>query len=105
MPLVFLDGAVHAFSVATAARGGFTDEHIAAFARKHSIKLRRIALVAGYGLPLLLSIVPLLASYWPASIAAFLAALLGLSGIFVERWLFFAEAKHAVTLYYGRSAV
>jgi sulfite dehydrogenase (quinone) subunit SoeC len=74
-------------------------------ARKHSIKLRRIALVAGYGLPFLLSIVPLLASGWPASIAAFLAALLGMSGIFVERWLFFAEAKHAVTLYYGRSAV
>ena len=74
-------------------------------ARKHSIKLRRIALVAGYGLPFLLSIVPLLASGWPAAIAAFLAAPLGMSGIFVERWLFFAEARHAVTLYYGRSAV
>jgi DMSO reductase anchor subunit len=74
-------------------------------ARKHSIKLRRIALVAGYGLPFLLSIVPLLASGWSASIAAFLAAPLGMSGIFVERWLFFAEAKHAVTLYYGRSAI
>ncbi len=22
-------------------------------------------------------------------------------GVFVERWLFFAEAKHVVTLYYG----
>jgi DMSO reductase anchor subunit len=74
-------------------------------ARKHSIKLRRIALAAGYGLPFLLSIVPLLASGWPAAIAVFLAALLGMAGIFVERWLFFAEAKHAVTLYYGRSAV
>jgi DMSO reductase anchor subunit len=76
-----------------------------AIARKHSTKLRRIALVAGYGLAFLLSIVPLLASGWPAFIAAFLAAALGLSGIFVERWLFFAEAKHAVTLYYGRPAV
>ncbi|MBI2739077.1 MAG: dimethyl sulfoxide reductase anchor subunit [Rhodospirillales bacterium] len=74
-------------------------------ARKHSIKLRRIALVAGYGLAFLLSIVPLLASGWPAAVAALLAALLGMSGIFVERWLFFAEARHAVTLYYGRSAV
>jgi DMSO reductase anchor subunit len=72
-------------------------------ARKHSIKLRRIALVAGFGLPLLLSIVPLIASDWLAVAAAFLAAPLGMFGIFVERWLFFAEAKHAVTLYYGRS--
>ena len=26
------------------------------------------------------------------------------AGMFVERWLFFAEAKHVVTLYYGDSA-
>jgi DMSO reductase anchor subunit len=25
-------------------------------------------------------------------------------GVLVERWLFFAEAKHTVTLYYGASA-
>jgi len=24
-----------------------------------------------------------------------------MAGIFIERWLFFAEAKHSVTLYYG----
>ena len=24
-----------------------------------------------------------------------------LPGLLIERWLFFAEAKHAVTLYYG----
>jgi DMSO reductase anchor subunit len=29
-----------------------------------------------------------------------LAALCALAGAFVERWLFFAEAKHLVTLYY-----
>jgi DMSO reductase anchor subunit len=28
------------------------------------------------------------------------AALCALAGAFVERWLFFAEAKHLVTLYY-----
>jgi DMSO reductase anchor subunit len=31
-----------------------------------------------------------------------LAALTAMAGVLVERWLFFAEAKHAVTLYYGR---
>ncbi len=30
-----------------------------------------------------------------------LAALIALPGLAIERWLFFAEAKHAVTLYYG----
>lgn len=40
----------------------------------------------------------------PALIGAILAAVLGLGGIFVERWLFFAEATHTVVLYYGRAA-
>jgi DMSO reductase anchor subunit len=26
-------------------------------------------------------------------------------GLIIERWLFFAEAKHTVTLYYGSDAV
>jgi DMSO reductase anchor subunit len=48
-----------------------------------------------------LSAVPLLASGWPAIGALLVAAVLATIGIFVERWLFFAEARHAVTLYYG----
>lgn len=74
-------------------------------ARKHAAKLRRIAIGLGFGLPFLLSLVPFVASGWPAIAAAFIAAVLGTVGVFVERWLFFAEAQHAVTLYYGRSAV
>jgi DMSO reductase anchor subunit len=30
------------------------------------------------------------------------AALCALAGLYVERWLFFAQATHTVTLYYGR---
>jgi DMSO reductase anchor subunit len=30
-----------------------------------------------------------------------IAWLLCMTGIFVERWLFFAEAQHVVSLYYG----
>lgn len=74
-------------------------------ARKHAAKLRRIAMGLGFGLPFLLSLVPFVASGWPAIAAAFVAAVLGTVGVFVERWLFFAEAQHTVTLYYGRSAV
>lgn len=74
-------------------------------ARKHAAKLRRIALALGFGLPFLLSFVPFVVSGWLAIEAALLAAVVGTVGVFIERWLFFAEARHAVTLYYGRSAV
>ncbi|HEY5612786.1 MAG TPA: DmsC/YnfH family molybdoenzyme membrane anchor subunit [Lysobacter sp.] len=68
-------------------------------ARKHARKLRAIALVLFAVLPLLLAV---LAWLLPASaIVAFpLAALAALAGAVVERWLFFAEARHLVTLYY-----
>jgi len=74
-------------------------------ARKHAARLRRIAMVLGFGLPFLLSFVPFVAPGGPAVAAAFVAAVLGTVGVFIERWLFFAEARHAVTLYYGASAV
>ena len=68
-------------------------------ARKHARTLRAIALVLFAVLPLLLAA---LAWLLPASaIVAFpLAALAALAGALVERWLFFAEARHLVTLYY-----
>jgi DMSO reductase anchor subunit len=34
-----------------------------------------------------------------------MAALLMMGGLVVERWLFFAEAKHTVMLYYGAARV
>jgi DMSO reductase anchor subunit len=70
-------------------------------ARKHTAKLRMIALVVGFGVPELLTLAgaafPLTLSPWLAIPAAVLATI----GVLVERWLFFAEAKHTVMLYYG----
>ena len=68
-------------------------------ARKHAGTLRAIALVLFAALPLLLAA---LAWLLPASaIVAFpLVALAALAGALFERWLFFAEARHLVTLYY-----
>jgi DMSO reductase anchor subunit len=40
----------------------------------------------------------------PNEVLAAVAALASLLGIYLERWLFFAEATHTVTLYYGRTA-
>ncbi|MFA7320494.1 MAG: DmsC/YnfH family molybdoenzyme membrane anchor subunit [Dokdonella sp.] len=69
-------------------------------ARKHSRKLRMICLLAGFATPAILALLALLV---PALgvFAAWLALLAGMFGIFLERWLFFAEARHAVMLYYG----
>lgn len=74
-----------------------------AIARKHSRKLRRIALTLGFVLPLALTLLTLIAGGASAAFEALLAALLSLLGVLIERWLFFAEAKHTVTLYYGAS--
>lgn len=70
-------------------------------ARKHAVKLRRIALALGFALPLVLTLLSAVAASPAAAFAALLAALSAMLGILVERWLFFAEAKHTVTLYYG----
>jgi DMSO reductase anchor subunit len=74
-----------------------------AVARKHAAKLRRWALNLGLFLPgVLLAVATVSASVWQLVLVV-VALLSGLTGIVVERWLFFAEARHAVTLYYGRS--
>ncbi|VAV89979.1 Anaerobic dimethyl sulfoxide reductase chain C, anchor subunit [hydrothermal vent metagenome] len=68
-------------------------------ARKHSTKLRRLVIAFGFVLPFIL-----VAAIWflPAFSAMFLvsATISCAIGVVTERWLFFAEAKHVVTLYY-----
>lgn len=70
-------------------------------ARKHAGKLRVITLVAAFVLPLLLTLTGMLAPVMLVPFCAITAAIIATSGVLVERWLFFAEAKHTVTLYYG----
>ncbi|MBL8571824.1 MAG: dimethyl sulfoxide reductase anchor subunit [Phreatobacter sp.] len=74
-------------------------------ARKHAAKLRRIALALAFALPLALTLLAALLASPLAVIAAVLAVVSALVGVLVERWLFFAEAKHSVTLYYGAASV
>ena len=68
--------------------------------RRHAARLRRIALVAGFAVPILLLLIALATgtSTW----ALLLAVPFALLGMVIERWLVFAEATHVVTLYYGR---
>ncbi|PDQ20449.1 DMSO reductase [Mesorhizobium sanjuanii] len=71
-------------------------------ARKHAAKLRRITQLLAFALPVLLLAI-VFALPWPiAALLSVLAAAAQFAGVLVERWLFFAEAKHTVTLYYGR---
>jgi len=74
-------------------------------ARKHADKLRQIALLIGFVLPALAFVLGVI---FPGGFfliwLAPLAAILALVGAMVERWLFFAEAKHTVMLYYGATA-
>lgn len=72
-------------------------------ARKHATKLRGIALLAGFALPSLLIVLGKALPGIVSLVAAVVAVALVAIGLAVERWLFFAEAKHVVTLYYGES--
>lgn len=72
-------------------------------AQKHVVVLRRYCLVMGMFLPLFLLLAAGMASGISHVICLLLAMICGFLGIIMERWLFFAEAKHVVTLFYGRS--
>ena len=76
-----------------------TREMAFVLARKHARRLRGVAIACIAVLPVLCLLAGALAvSLQPAACVA--AALSALAGAFVERWLFFAEARHLVTLYY-----
>jgi DMSO reductase anchor subunit len=71
-------------------------------ARKHSARLRRIAVLAFAAAPVALVVIAaLLPSSRAAAFCTIVALVAGTMGIFVERWLFFAEARHVVMLYYA----
>ena len=77
-------------------------------ARRHAVRLRRTAQVLAFLLPLALTEAAVLVAGSGTGLAlaaSTLAALSALAGTLVERWLFFAEARHVVTLYYGAQRV
>jgi sulfite dehydrogenase (quinone) subunit SoeC len=74
-------------------------------ARKHAQKLRRIALIAGFVLPLAAVLAAWFAPHAVDVALLAVAIVLNAVGTVTERWLFFAEAKHTVTLYYGAERV
>jgi DMSO reductase anchor subunit len=74
-------------------------------ARKHARRLRRVAIIWGFLFPLLAVTLSGFTEGLNSQLMVALSVLTGVVGIGAERWLFFAEAKHAVSLYYGESRV
>lgn len=72
-------------------------------ARKHARKLRMLSVVFAFLLPFIFALATYATSGVVAALFSLVAAVLAMIGVLTERWLFFAEAKHSVTLYYGRS--
>ena len=70
-------------------------------ARKHAWRLRRISLSFGFFVPFVLAGLTISVSGRLAAVVALAAAVSAMVGVLIERWLFFAEARHTVTLYYG----
>ena len=76
-----------------------TREMVHRIGRKHARTLRMLALILGGLVPVLILVVITL-SQAPALLNLVAAASM-IIGLLAERWLFFAEAEHAVSLYYG----
>ncbi len=64
--------------------------------RKHGAKLRIIGIILAFGIPIIFLSIPF------SHFMALLAVISHIVGIFVIRWLFFAQAEHVVGLYYGK---
>ncbi|MEE2996687.1 MAG: DmsC/YnfH family molybdoenzyme membrane anchor subunit [Pseudomonadota bacterium] len=70
-------------------------------ARKHVQKLRRVCFFTYFLIPIILTGLTSNADSFISISGTLLAAVSVSVGVVVERWLFFAEAKHVSMLYYG----
>jgi DMSO reductase anchor subunit len=91
-------GTVRSFEQPHTEENYLTHEMGFVLARKHSRTLRAFA----FWSILLAPISTLLLAWLGGGFFAWPGLALGLLGVFVERWLFFAEARHTVMAYYGR---
>ena len=69
-------------------------------ARKHADLLMKIAVLAGLIIPAVLLALALVLPPAPASLLMIIAVISHILGMMSERWLFFAMARHVVSLYY-----
>jgi len=72
-------------------------EMVFVIGRKHAFKLRVISLVLLVVVPVIILLLDPFLGF-----SVLLAVLFHIVGLFVSRWLFFAEAEHVVGLYYDK---
>lgn len=89
-------GAVRAFEPPHTGSNYLMREFIHVVGRKHALRLRVIAALLAFVLPVVFLLVPF-SHIWGA-----LALVSHIAGVLVLRWLFFAQAEHVVGLYYGK---
>ena len=94
--LGFQQGRVRLLDVGHSHGTFLTNEFGFTIAREKARALRWIAIACGFAMPLVLCYFT--QWFWAASLSC-------LTGLFVERWLFFAEAEHVVRLYHGQQRV
>jgi sulfite dehydrogenase (quinone) subunit SoeC len=94
--LGFQQGKVRLLDVGHSHGTFLTNEFGFSVAREKARLLRWIAIFCGF-------IVPLLLCYFTQWF--WLASLICVAGLLIERWLFFAEAEHVVRLYHGQQRV
>jgi len=74
-------------------------------ARKHAARLRRIAMVWTFLFPMLAIWLSAYAVSWTEWVLVAVSLITMTVGLVAERYLFFAEARHLQSLYYGEAAV
>ena len=89
-------GAVKAFESPHTGGNYLTHEMAFRVARKHAQTLKIISVILAVVVPVALLLLPF------HHLFALLAVASHFAGVAAQRWLFFAEAKHVVSLYYGR---
>lgn len=89
-------GEVRAFEAPHTGENYLTKEMVFRVGRKHASTLKVVSLVLAVVLPVLLLLLPF------HHLTALVAVLCHVAGVLIQRWLFFAEARHVVGLYYGR---
>jgi sulfite dehydrogenase (quinone) subunit SoeC len=72
--------------------------------RRHAERIRTYAVLGLFVIPALCCLGLLALPSGMAPLFGLLAILFGAAGVLAERWLFFAEAQHVVSLYYGAEA-
>lgn len=89
-------GTVKAFESPHTGGNYLTHEMAFRVARKHAQTLKIISVILAVVVPVALLLLPF------HHLFALLAVVSHFAGVAAQRWLFFAEAKHVVSLYYGR---